>query len=73
MYNAIAFITVLTAGFLLALLGSNVLHLTLASGHVVVALLIATVGAVLFGGVLGDAAMAGRPGAGASAPGVDYR
>jgi hypothetical protein len=51
-YNAIAFVTVLTVGFLLALLGSNVLHLALAS-HVVVALLIATVGAVLFGGVLG--------------------
>jgi mono/diheme cytochrome c family protein len=43
----------LTAGFLLVLLGSDVLHLSLASGHVVVALLIATVGAVLFGGVLG--------------------
>jgi hypothetical protein len=53
LYNAIAFVTVLTAGFLLALLGSDVLHLSLASGHVVVALLIATVGAVLFGGVLG--------------------
>ena len=52
-YNAIAFVTVLTVGFLLALLGSNVLHLRLASHHVVVALLIATVGAVLFGGVLG--------------------
>ena len=52
-YNTIAFVTVLTVGFLLALLGSNVLHLSLASGHVVVALLIATVGAVLFGGVLG--------------------
>ena len=52
-YNAIAFVTVLSVGFLLALLGSNVLHLSLASGHVVVALLIATVGAVLFGGVLG--------------------
>ena len=37
-YNAIAFVTVLTAGFLLALLSSNVLHLSLASGHVVVAL-----------------------------------
>jgi hypothetical protein len=47
-YNAIAFVTVLTVGFLLELLGSNVLHLTLASRHVVVALLIATVGAVLF-------------------------
>jgi hypothetical protein len=48
-----AFITVLTAGFLLALLGSNVLHLTLANHHTLVALLAATLGAVLFGGVLG--------------------
>lgn len=53
LYNAVAFVTVLTVGFLLALLGSDVLHLTLASGHVVVALVIATLGAVLFGGVLG--------------------
>lgn len=53
LYNAIAFVTVLTVGFPLALLGSNVLHLSLASHHVVVALLIATVGAVLFGVVLG--------------------
>ena len=45
LYNAIAFVIVLTAGFLLALLGSNVLHLSLASGHVIVALLIATFGA----------------------------
>jgi len=51
LYNAVAFVSVLTAGFLLALLGSDVLHLSLASGHVVVALLIATVGAVLFGGL----------------------
>ena len=41
LYNAAAFVTVLTAGFLLAALGSNVLHLSLASHHVVVALLIA--------------------------------
>ena len=53
LYNAIAFVTVLTVGFVLALLGSNVLHLSLASHRVVVALLIATVGAVLFGVVLG--------------------
>lgn len=52
-YNSIAFVTVLTIGFLLALLGSDVLHLTLASRHVLVALVIATLGAVLFGGVLG--------------------
>lgn len=53
LYNAVAFVIVLTAGFLLALLGSDVLHLSLASHHVVAALLIATLGAVLFGGVLG--------------------
>ncbi|WP_371494412.1 hypothetical protein OG871_04830 [Kitasatospora sp. NBC_00374] len=54
LYNTIAFVTVLTVGFLLALLGGNVLHLSLASGHVVVALVIATLGAALFGGVLGS-------------------
>ena len=50
---AVAFVTVLTIGFLLALLGSDVLQLTLASRHVLVGLVIATLGAVLFGGVLG--------------------
>ena len=52
-YNSIAFVTVLTIGFLLTLVGSDVLHLTLASRHVLVGLVIATLGAVLFGGVLG--------------------
>ncbi len=52
-YNAVAFITVLTIGLLLALLGSDVLHLNLVSRRVVVALLVATLGAALFGGVLG--------------------
>jgi hypothetical protein len=52
-YNAIAFITVLTAGLLLALVGSDVLHLDLVSSRVLVALLVATLGAALFGGVLG--------------------
>ncbi|MFF4425577.1 hypothetical protein ACFY04_33200 [Streptomyces sp. NPDC001549] len=52
-YNTIAFLIVLTVGFVLALLGSDVLHLSLASHHVLVALLVATLGAVLFGGVLG--------------------
>jgi hypothetical protein len=52
-YNAIAFITVLTAGLLLALVGSDLLHLNLVSSRVVVALLVATLGAALFGGVLG--------------------
>ncbi|MCT9011579.1 hypothetical protein [Streptomyces rhizosphaerihabitans] len=52
-YNTIAFVTVLTVGFVLALLSSDALHLNLVSGHVLVALLIATLGAILFGGILG--------------------
>ncbi|MFD9396446.1 hypothetical protein ACFWBB_38620 [Streptomyces sp. NPDC060000] len=52
-YNTIAFVIVLSAGFLLALLGDDALHLEVSSHHVVIALLIATVGAALFGGVLG--------------------
>ena len=52
-YNTVAFVIVLTAGFLLALLGDNALHLEVSSHHVVIALLIATLGAALFGGVLG--------------------
>ncbi|WP_369778330.1 hypothetical protein [Streptomyces sp. R33] len=52
-YNSIAFVIVLSVGIALAMLGSDVLHLRLASGHVLVALVIATLGAVLFGGVLG--------------------
>ncbi|WP_327670897.1 MULTISPECIES: hypothetical protein [unclassified Streptomyces] len=52
-YNTIAFVVVLTVGFVMVLLDDEVLHMDLASQHVVIALLIATVGAVLFGGVLG--------------------
>ncbi|MEU9435599.1 hypothetical protein [Streptomyces sp. NPDC048252] len=52
-YNTIAFVIVLTAGFLLALLGDDALHLEVSSHHVVIALLVATLGAALFGGVLG--------------------
>lgn len=52
-YNTVAFVIVLTAGFLLALLGDDALHLEVSSHHVVIALLVATVGAALFGGVLG--------------------
>ncbi|MGW6574986.1 hypothetical protein ACWGAN_22870 [Streptomyces sp. NPDC054945] len=52
-YNTLAFITVLTVGFLLILLGNDVLHMNLASHNVILALLIATLGAALFGGVLG--------------------
>jgi hypothetical protein len=53
LYKSIAFITVLTAAFLLTLVGSNVLHLSLASHHTFVALLVATLATVLFGGVPG--------------------
>ena len=53
LYNPIAFITVLTSVFLLALLGSSVLRPTLASRHTLVALLAATPGAELVGSVLG--------------------
>lgn len=52
-YNTIAFVIVLTAGFVLALISSDALNLNLISRHVLVALLIATLGAMLFGGVLG--------------------
>ncbi|MFD5508388.1 hypothetical protein ACFWIB_11510 [Streptomyces sp. NPDC127051] len=52
-YNSVAFVIVLSVGVALALLGSDVLHLSLASRHVLVALVIATLGTVLFGGVLG--------------------
>ncbi|WP_030694143.1 hypothetical protein [Streptomyces globisporus] len=52
-YNTIAFVVVLTVGFVLALVGSDALDLNLISRHVVVALVIATLGAILFGGVLG--------------------
>ncbi|WP_329566642.1 hypothetical protein [Streptomyces sp. NBC_01361] len=51
--NTIAFVIVLNVGFDLAVLGDEALHLGLASHHVLVALLIATLGAMLFGGVLG--------------------
>ncbi|MEU6947508.1 hypothetical protein ABZ957_20085 [Streptomyces sp. NPDC046316] len=43
----------LTVGFVLALVSSDALDLNLISRHMLVALLIATLGAILFGGVLG--------------------
>ncbi|MER6776341.1 MULTISPECIES: hypothetical protein [unclassified Streptomyces] len=52
-YNTLAFVSVLTVGFLLILLGNDVLHMNVASHNAVLALLIATLGAALFGGVLG--------------------
>lgn len=53
LYNSIAFVTVLTTGFVLTWFGADVLHLTLSNPHTPVALLVAGVGALLFGGVLG--------------------
>lgn len=57
--NTIAFVIVLTVGFDLALLGDEALHLDLASHHVLVALLIATLGGHTVRGRSGSAAMAG--------------
>ena len=54
LYNAVAFVVVLTAAALLAWIGGDVLHLNLTKGHDLVALLVATLGALLFGGVLGS-------------------
>ena len=53
LYNSVAFIVVLTAAAVLAWIGTDVLHLELANKSKLAALLVATLGAVLFGGVLG--------------------
>ena len=53
LYNSVAFIVVLTAAAVLAWIGTDVLHLELATKSKLAALLVATLGAVLFGGVLG--------------------
>ena len=53
LYNSVAFIVVLTASAVLAWIGTDVLHLELANKSKLAALLVATLGAVLFGGVLG--------------------
>jgi hypothetical protein len=54
LYNSVAFIVVLTAAAVLAWIGTDVLHLELANRSKLAALLVATFGAVLFGGVLGS-------------------
>ena len=54
LYNSVAFIVVLTAAAVLAWIGTDVLHLELANRSKLAALLVATLGAVLFGGVLGS-------------------
>ncbi|MGW6520646.1 hypothetical protein [Streptomyces sp. NPDC054962] len=59
-YNTIAFVIVLTAGFLLALLGDDALHLEVSSHHVVIALVIATLGAALFLTLIATTPLTGR-------------
>jgi hypothetical protein len=53
MYNSVAFVVVLTAVAVLAWIGADVLHLDVVEASKLVALLVATLGALLFGGVLG--------------------
>ncbi len=53
LYNSVAFIVVLTAVVVLSWIGADVLHLSAANRSWVLALLVATAGALLFGVVLG--------------------
>jgi hypothetical protein len=53
-YNTAAFVVVLTAVLVLSWIGADLLHLQLAKGSALAALLVATLGALLFGGVLGS-------------------
>jgi len=53
LYNSVAFVVVLTAVAVLSLISADVLHLELADRSKLVALLVAILGALLFGGVLG--------------------
>jgi hypothetical protein len=53
LYNSVAFVVVLTAVAVLAWIGADVLHLSWDDRGKVAALLVATLGALLFGGVLG--------------------
>jgi hypothetical protein len=53
LYNSVAFVVVLTAVAVLSWISADLLHLSLTSQSRLVALLVATVGALLFGGVLG--------------------
>jgi len=53
LYNTVAFVVVLTAVPVLSWISADLLHLSFTSRSRVVALLVATVGALLFGGVLG--------------------
>jgi hypothetical protein len=53
LYNSVAFVVVLTAVAVLSWISADLLDLSLTSRSRVVALLVATAGALLFGGVLG--------------------
>jgi hypothetical protein len=53
LYNSIAFVALLTAGAVIAWLIADELGLAVANSHRVAALPVATIGAVLFGVVLG--------------------
>jgi hypothetical protein len=53
LYNTLAFVVVLTAVAVLSWVGADALHLSLVSRSWVLAMLVAAVGALLFGGVLG--------------------
>ena len=53
LYNAVAFVVVLTATAAVAWIGADVLHLDWARGRKLSALLVVTLGALAFGGVLG--------------------
>jgi hypothetical protein len=53
LYNTVAFVVVLTAVAVLSWISADALHLSLASRSWVVTMLVAAVGALLFGGVLG--------------------
>jgi hypothetical protein len=53
LYNSVAFVVVLTAVTALSWISADLLHLSLVSASRIIALLVATAGALLFGGVLG--------------------
>jgi len=53
LYNSVAFVVVLTAVVVLSWIGADVLHLSAANRSWLLALLVATAGALLFGVVLG--------------------
>jgi hypothetical protein len=53
LYNSVAFVVVLTAVAVLSWISADLLHLSLTSQSRLIALLVATLGALLFGGALG--------------------